>query len=90
MESVGSLVKEYENICRYSAHVLNKLESNLEQDFDTIQEIFFVWKKRANDVIEDCRDVSGEELFIESWKIANYYLSAQIIIEFFYSRIFKN
>ena len=54
------LVKSYESVCRYSATVLNKLESNLESNFGSIQEKFFIGKKQASDVITCCQDVPGE------------------------------
>ena len=61
ISSVTDLVKSYESVCRYSATVLNKLESNLESNFGSTQEKFFIWKKKqASDVITCCQDVPGE------------------------------
>ena len=60
ISSVTDLVKSYESVCRYSATVLNKLESNLESNFGSIQEKFFIWKKQASDIITSCQDVPGE------------------------------
>ena len=37
----------------------------MEQDYDSIKEKFFVWKKHANDVLSDCQEIVGEPLTIK-------------------------
>ena len=59
------LTTEYETVCQYSAHVLSKFESNLEHDYESIKERFFVWKKHAQDVLSECQDIIGEPVTIK-------------------------
>jgi len=61
VEAVGNCSKGYENVCRYSAQVLNKIEANLENNFDSIQEKLSLWKRQTLEIIADCQDISGEE-----------------------------
>ena len=64
VQAVRQLSNDYETVCQYSATLMSKFESNLEHDYDSIKERFFVWKKHAQDVLTECQDIIGEPLTI--------------------------